>query len=233
MNKNIISGILFCFITTISANSAFADVPDETPLTSAGTELNSAMKKLWEDHLVYTRNYIISDLSDLGDKSKIAERLLQNQADIGDAIKPFYGDAAGNKLTSLLKEHIVIATKVVDAAKKNQAKDLEKASNDWKKNGDDIANFLSSANPNWKKSDMQHMMAMHLKLTTDEVVSRISKDWKSDIAAYDAGHVHMFMFANELSRGIAKQFPDQFRDFSPMMHASKETKEQETASSAR
>ncbi|MDD4976866.1 MAG: hypothetical protein PHY93_21105 [Bacteriovorax sp.] len=216
MKKNIISGILFCFITTISGNTAFADIPEEMPLTSASAELKSAMKKLWEDHLVYTRNYIISDLGNLGDKSKIAERLLQNQADIGDAIKPFYGDEAGNKLTSLLKEHIVIATKVVDAAKNNQKKDLAKARADWIKNGDAIASFLSSANPNWIKSEMKHMLGMHLELTTDEVVSRLNKNWAKDIAAYDAGHVHMFMFADELAKGIVKQFPDQFRDSTPI-----------------
>lgn len=224
MKKNVISGIFFCFITTLSANSVFADVPDEMPLSTAAVELKLAMEKLWEDHIVYTRNYIISDLGNLGDKSKIAERLLLNQADIADAMRPFYGDEAGNKLTALLKEHIVIATKVVDAAKKHQTKALANASEEWKKNGDEIANFLSSANPNWKKSEMQQMLAMHLDLTTDEVVSRINKNWKKDIAAYDAGHVHMFMFADELAKGIVKQFPDQFREFAPMQHANKDSK---------
>lgn len=212
MKKNILSGILFCLISIISVQNALAEMPMEMPLTRSAFELKTTMRKLWEDHITYTRNYIISDLANLGDKSKIAERLLKNQADIGDALKPIYGDEAGNKLTALLKEHIVIATKVVDAAKKNQTKALEKVSSDWSKNGVDIADFLSGANPNWKKSDMQEMLAKHLALTTDEVVSRLKKNWSNDIDAYDKGHEHMLMFADELAAGIVKQFPDKFKN---------------------
>lgn len=39
------------------------------------------------------------------------------QTDIGNAIKPFYGDEAGNKLAALLHEHIVGAANVLAAAK--------------------------------------------------------------------------------------------------------------------
>lgn len=209
MKKYILSAIFFCFI---AVNTTFANITGEMTLNRSTVELKTTMRKLWEDHIIYTRNYIISDLANLGDKTKIAERLLKNQVDIGDAIKPVYGDEAGNKLTSLLKDHILIATKVVTAAKNNQKKALTKASEDWSKNGDDIASFLSSANPNWKKNDMQEMLAKHLALTTDEVVSRLKKDWDKDIAAYDEGHAHMLMFADELTKGIVKQFPDKFKE---------------------
>src|SRR5262249_10166124 len=80
-------------------------------------ELRTAMRKLWEDHITYTRNYIISALSDLPDASSVAARLMKNQEDLGNAIVPYYGSAAGQKLTALLKEHIQIATDVVKAAK--------------------------------------------------------------------------------------------------------------------
>ena len=109
-------------MTIIYANSAHANMYEAPMLRQSAVELRTTMRKLWEDHITYTRNYIISDLANLGDKSKIAERLLRNQVDIGDAIKPIYGDEAGNKLTSLLKEHIVIATKVVGVAKKIRVK---------------------------------------------------------------------------------------------------------------
>jgi hypothetical protein len=206
MKKNILSAILTCLLGIFATNISFADMHGPTAV-----DLRMAMRKLWEEHITYTRNYIISDLANLGDKSKIAERLLRNQVDIGDAIKPVYGDEAGNKLTALLKEHIVIATKVVDAAKKNQGKALATSSADWKKNGDDIANFLSEANPNWKKADMQEMLEKHLSFTTDEVTSRLKKKWDKDIEAYDKGHDHMLMFADELTSGIVKQFPEKFK----------------------
>jgi len=47
----------------------------------------SAMRKLWEDHITWTRLYIVSVTADLADKDATAQRLLRNQADIGSAIK--------------------------------------------------------------------------------------------------------------------------------------------------
>jgi hypothetical protein len=79
--------------------------------------LNDAMRKLWSDHVVYTRLYIISAVNGTADAQPTAARLLKNQEDIGNAIVPYYGAAAGQKLTDLLKQHILIAVDLVSAAK--------------------------------------------------------------------------------------------------------------------
>lgn len=174
-------------------------------------ELRLGMRKLWEDHITYTRNYIISALADLEDGGTVAQRLLKNQDDIGDAIKPYYGDEAGKKLSALLRDHIVIATEVVKAAKMADNKALAKAQEKWGANADDIAAFLSSANPNWSKKDLADRLHKHLDMTTGEVVSRLKKDWTGDIDFYDKGRIHMLMFADVLTEGIAKQFPEKFK----------------------
>lgn len=176
----------------------------------AQAALKTAMRKLWEDHITYTRNYIISALAGLEDKDAIAGRLLKNQEDLGNAIKPYYGEEAGTKLTALLKAHILIATEVVAAAKDGKTDELGKAQAKWTANGDEIAAFLAGANPNWSKADMTEMLHKHLEYTTAEVTSRLKKDWAADIEAYDKGHAHMLMFADMLSEGIVKQFPQKF-----------------------
>ncbi|RWC45929.1 MAG: acetylglutamate kinase [Mesorhizobium sp.] len=168
------------------------------------------MRKLWEDHITYTRNYIISALAGLPDSDDVAKRLLQNQDDIGDAVKPYYGDAAGQKLAILLKDHIKIATDVVKAAKSGSKNKLAAAQKKWTGNADDIAMFLSKANPNWSEQDLKEMLHKHLELTTGEVVGRLKRDWVADIKSYDEGHVHMLKFADMLTDGIAKQFADKF-----------------------
>lgn len=181
------------------------------PYGKGEVDLQLAMRKLWEEHIVYTRNYIISALAELEDSGAVAQRLLKNQDDIGEAIKPYYGDVAGNKLAGLLRDHIVIATEVVKAAKMGNNEDLAKADKKWHVNADDIAVFLSGANPNWAKKDLTDMLYKHLELTTGEVVSRLKKDWVSDIDFYDRGHAHMLMFADALTNGIVKQFSDKFK----------------------
>jgi hypothetical protein len=173
-------------------------------------DLKLAMRKLWEDHVTYTRNYIISALADLEDGGAVAQRLLSNQDDIGNAVKTYYGDEAGNKLAALLRDHIMIATEVVKAAKMGNTEELTKAQAKWNANADAIAAFLSGANPNWAKKDLTDMLYKHLEFTTGEVVSRLHKDWTSDINFYDKGHMHMLMFADMLTDGIVKQFPDKF-----------------------
>lgn len=174
-------------------------------------DVRMAMRKLWEDHTSYTHQYVVSTLAGLPDAKDVADRLLRNQQDIGDAIKPYYGDEAGDKLASLLKDHIIIATKVVKEAKAGHKKQLDAAQKEWSQNGKDIAVFLSGANPdNWNESDLESMLQKHLDILTQQVVARLHKDWKADIEASDKGSEHMLMFADVLSDGVAKQFADKF-----------------------
>jgi len=181
-------------------------------LTKSAVDLRMDMRKLWEDHITWTRNYIISALANLEDTGKVAERLLKNQDDIGDAIKPIYGNDAGKQLASLLRDHILIAAEVVKAAQTANSEALTAANKKWYANADDIAVFLSGANPNWSKQALTDMLYKHLELTTGEVVSRLQKDWSADIDYYDRGHMHMLMFADALTEGIVKQFPEKFRN---------------------
>ena len=179
--------------------------------TDPSVEMRMAMRKLWEDHLTYTRNYVISALADLPDAQTVAQRLMKNQEDIGMAIKPYYGSEGGDKLTGLLKEHIMIAADVVKAAKANQKDQVAEEQRRWSKNGQEIAAFLSGANPKWSKTALEDMFQKHLDLLTGQVVSRLQKDWKTDIEFYDRGHEHMLMFSDALTEGIVQQFPARFK----------------------
>lgn len=197
-------------VSAASNDAAVRKLEKKMAAAQPTTNLSIAMRQLWEEHIVYTRNFIISGLAGLEDAGPIAERLLRNQDDIGNAIKPYYGDEAGNKLTALLREHILIAADIVKAAKAGDNAGVGAGQKAWLANADDIAAFLSSANPNWPKPVLTEMLHKHLDLTTKEVVSRLQKDWKGDIDAYDQGHVHMLMFSDMLTSGIIKQFPKKF-----------------------
>lgn len=178
--------------------------------TSAIT-LRNDMRKLWEDHVTWTRLYIVSVAGNLPDKEPTAQRLLQNQTDIGNAIKPFYGDAAGDKLTALLKDHILIAAELLDAAKAGATGKVNDAQTRWYVNADDIAVFLNSANPkNWPLDHMKLMMKMHLDLTLEEAVAQLQGNYAVSVAAYDKVHQEILEMADMLSEGIINQFPEKF-----------------------
>jgi len=174
-------------------------------------QLRAAMDKLWEDHITWTRLFIVSAAADLPDKQATTERLLQNQVDIGNAIKPYFGEAAGTQLTGLLKDHILIAADVVTAAKVNDKAKLDDANKRWFANAGEIAAFLGKANPQyWPEATVKSMMDDHLKLTTDEAVAQLKGDYKASIAAYDKVHNQILKMAGALSDGIVGKFPDKF-----------------------
>lgn len=197
-------------LTLLSIPFTVYGAENKKPNTSVH-DLKAQERKLWSDHVSWTRSFIVSDLASLEDKELVLQRLLKNQDDIGNSIKPYYGEEAGNALSKLLREHIEIGGQVVDAAKNDNKDDLEKYNKLWHENADAIAKLLSDANPNWPNATVKDMLYKHLDFVTNQVTSRINKDWKADIDAYDKGEDHMLMFADTVSDGIIKQFPQKFK----------------------
>jgi hypothetical protein len=179
-------------------------------------DFHDAMRKLWEDHITWTRMFIVSKATlaeDLPDIGPTVERLLQNQTDIGDAIEPFYGADAAAALTSLLETHILQAAEILTVAKAGG--DPTAAIDRWYANAHDIAVFLNAANPqHWPLEDLDTMMRDHLTLTLEEAVARLEArttgNYAVDIAKYDQVHLQILEMADMLSDGIIRQFPQAF-----------------------
>jgi hypothetical protein len=181
-------------------------------LTRKEVALRQGLRVLWEDHIVWTRLAIISLASGSRDTEATVGRLLKNQTDIGNAVKPFYGGVAGGKLTAELRRHILIAADLVAAAKAGDQAKLADAQARWQRNADDIAAVLNSVNPRYfKLAELKAEMRTHLALTTAEAVARLQGNWTADVAAYDKIHRHILHLSDYLSAGLVKQFPNRFR----------------------
>ena len=181
------------------------------PTTHSALMLRQDMRKLWTDHVVWTRDYIVAAVGDGPSAQAAATRLLKNQEDIGNAVATYYGKPAGDQLTGLLKEHITVAVDLIKAAKAGDKAGQQQADSKWQQNAADIADFLSKANPNWPRATLVDMMKMHLSTTTNEVVARLNKNWDADVRAFDEVYNHILKMSDALAEGIIKQFPDKFR----------------------
>ncbi|MGH9457684.1 MAG: glycosyltransferase [Thermoanaerobaculia bacterium] len=179
--------------------------------SDARTELANAMRALWADHVIWTRSYIVAAAAGQPDADEVAQRLLANQDQIGQAIVPYYGQAAGDRLAALLRDHILIAVDLVTAAKAGDQADLRDADRRWHLNAEELATFLSGANPNWSRGALLSMLNEHLALTTREATARLQGNFTADIAAFDQIFDQAMMMADALTDGIVKQFPDRFR----------------------
>ena len=203
-----------CYAASPAASSAQSPSRGSASTSAAQSEsaaaLKQDMRKLWTDHVVWTRDYIIAAVGDQPDAKAAADRLLKNQEDIGNAVAKFYGAPAGTQLTTLLKEHITIAVDLIKAAKAGDKAAQQNADSRWQQNAVQIADFLSKANPNWPRATLVDMMKKHLSTTTDEVVARLNKNWDADVRAFDAVYDHILHMADALSDGIVKQFPGKF-----------------------
>ncbi|WP_460630314.1 hypothetical protein [Intrasporangium mesophilum] len=179
-------------------------------LTAAQASLHDAMRKLWEDHVTWTRLAIVAFADGSAGFGPTANRLLANQSDIGKAIATFYGAQAGSTLTALLHDHITIAVELLQAAKAGDTAAFADAKTRWYANADQIADVLAAANPrNWPQATMRESMRMHLDQTLAEAAAELHGDYAASIAAYEQVHAHILAMADLLSDGIMRQFPSQ------------------------
>jgi hypothetical protein len=181
------------------------------PIGAEQVAFHDQMRKLWEDHVTWTRLAIVTFADGSKGFDATATRLLQNQTDLGDAITPFYGDAAGAHLTSLLHDHITIAVEILQAAKAGDTAAFTDAKARWYANANDIADFLAAANPSfWPQPVMRDAMKEHLDQTLTEAADELGGDYAASVADYEAVHLHILGMADLLSSGIIRQFPSKF-----------------------
>ena len=203
--------VAMCMFALFSQSCKKDEFPTPALTSTDNSEFKAEMRYLWSDHATWTRDVIIGILDQTPDASADLARLLENQVDIGNAIKPYYGDAAGQALTDLLTEHIVIAGDILVAARDGDTAGFDAANAAWYQNGEDIAVFLNTANPeNWELEPMKMHMEHHLDLTLAEAVAHLSGNHEEEVQVYDDVYEQLMDLADILADGIADQFPGQF-----------------------
>ena len=196
--------------STQSQAHSHAGQGHELPAASAEASLYAAMRTLWDQHMGWTWSTVVAFAEDSPALDATLARLLANQADIGDAIAPFYGEDAAAQLTELLQTHITLAVPVLTAAKAGDTDALDAALDDWYANARNIADFLAAANHAWSKRDLRDMMETHITQTTAYAAAVLGGDYESAIATFDEAQAHMAEMADMLSAGLIAQFPERF-----------------------
>jgi hypothetical protein len=202
-------------LAVVGTHESHAEGHDHASLAAVSgrkaVAFHDAMRALWEAHGAWTHMVIVSFVA--GDPNLTAEEqvLLQNQVDIGNAVKPYYGAAAGKKLTALLKAHILGAVTVLEAAKSGDKTKLGRAVKAWSANGRQIADFLHAADPRFlSRSAARQMMAIHLGQVIGQATDELTGKYAAGARAFAPYIAHILHMADLISGGIIKQFPGRF-----------------------
>ena len=177
------------------------------PVDADNRQLNNLMRLLWEQLATWTRMTIISIAEGLPDEAQTTMRLLRNPGDIAAVFRPLYGNSVADRLSDLIKEHLVIAADLVKAAKAGNSVAAAEIERRWYANADEIAALLSCINPYWSREGMTRMWHDHLSLVKSQAVARLKKDYRSDIAFYDEGERLLLGMADDFTCGIIRQLP--------------------------
>jgi hypothetical protein len=185
--------------------------PIPTGIGNAEQTLSNHMRLLWEQHVYWTRMLILSMAFGLPDTEFVANRLLRNPKDFEAALRPFYGEDIAAKFAELFTSHLTIAAELVKAAMAGNSDAAADAEKRWYANADQIAAFFGSLNPYWSAQEWQKMLYDHLAMTKTEAVDILTQGYMNSIGTFENIEQQAMVMADTMTRGIVKQFPQQFR----------------------
>lgn len=167
---------------------------------------SNTIRKLWEQHVMWTRSFIISSVDKLDDLQLVTERLLRNPADFAKVLRRFYNQDTVQRFQDLLTEHLTIAADLVNAAIAKKSDKVKALRKKWYQNAEEIALFLDRINPCWSENKWRTMLFEHLEITEEEAVTRINSQNERNIAIYDEIEQQALEMGDMMSEGIIKQF---------------------------
>lgn len=158
---------------------------DNNKIQKERIEMMFKFRKLWLDNILWTRFFIISAISGMGDLQVVTKRLINNSTDFANIFKKFYSEENAKKFEALMMDHLLIGIKLINTAKTGNMASIKSLKEQWYKNADEISELLSSINSGWNKKEWQKLLYESLKLTEEQVMKRFSRQYTDDIAVYE------------------------------------------------
>lgn len=188
---------------------ADAAAPAATPAVAA---TRAALRDLWIGHVFWVRNVVDARFAGNAAQAAAAEKeVVANAKAIAGAIEPFYGKAASDQLFTLLAGHWQAISAYLDGARAGDKAATDAATGKLLANADAIAKFLSGANPNLPYDALHGLLAAHGSHHLQQIQEFKAGQWDAEAKTWAAMKDHMYVIADALADGIAKQFPDKFR----------------------
>ncbi len=172
--------------------------------------LAQSMQRLWTDHVVWKRLYMLSALDDQPDMVEAAARLLRNAEEIGRLVDKYYGRKGAKRVKTVLKQHMLMFVDLIEAAKHVDGQKYRDIDATLQSNAHDIADAFGDLNESWVKTELTEMWLLHVELTKAQLTARLEENYDRDVESFDEILTATLTIADRLSDGIIQQFADKF-----------------------
>ena len=174
-------------------------------------DAKTAMRKLWAGHIFWIRNVVFDNATGNSAARDIAEKeVISNAKQIASTLSPFYGEPASEKLFNLLADHYTAITEYSDATVVGNNPKQDAVLAHLASNADDIAVFLSEANPYLSKEIVRGLIAAHGAHHVAQIKQFQEHDYGSEAQTWKVMREHVDVIADALTTALAKQFPARF-----------------------
>lgn len=207
-----LSAILLAATPPMAA-AAHAPVAAQGTATARSTVAGAqaALRDLWLGHVFWVRNVVDARLEGDAAEAKAAEdQVVANARAIADAIAPYYGQAAADRLFGLLAGHWGAISGFLDAARAGDRAGEDAALRQLLANADDIAKFLSGANPHLPFDTLRGLLGAHGAHHVQQIRQLQAGQYAEEAKTWAAMKDHMYVIADALAGAIAQQFPEKF-----------------------
>lgn len=199
-------------LALLSPPIVVAESPPATTVATKVADTRAALRELWIGHIFWVRNVVDARFAKDAARAKASEQqVVANAKAIAGAIEPFYGKAAADKLFGQLAGHWGAISDYVNATQANDKSAQETAYARLGANANEIAAFLSGANPNWPAATLRNLLTAHGAHHVQQIRQLHAKQFDQEAQTWAAMTTHMHVIADALANGIAAQFPDKFR----------------------
>jgi len=191
----------------LGANDSAAAAPKSAKVAAT----QAALRDVWVGHIFWVREVSRS----VADKNTAATESAEQQAvanakAIAGSIEPFYGKPAAEQLFKLLAGHYTAIKTHAVANAAGKAAEAKKAVDDLTANANEIAVFLSGANPNLPEATLKQLLAAHGGHHVQQNQQLAAKDYAGEARTWEAMKTHIYVIADALGGALAKQFPAKF-----------------------
>lgn len=206
-------GVLLAAALALAA-PGFAAAQTDSSRAAAPSKVaatRDALRDLWIGHIFWIRDVVVARLEDDTPRAKASEQqVVANAKAIAGAVEPFYGAAASDQLFELLAGHWGAISDYLDASIAHKKRDQKAAYERLTENAGEIARFLGGANPNWPVDTLNGLLIAHGAHHIQQIQQLGAEEYAQEAATWSAMKDHVYVIADALAAGLAKQFPEKF-----------------------